>query len=952
MRSGFVRSASLCSLLLTTAAALAAPTYTVEVLNLPAGTDEGQGNSINASGAVVGQARPTGGFFQAMLWPSGSSTPTALAGVIGQSTSVANGINDAGDLTTVAGFDTPGSATGGTAHFWNGTTLSDIGKLGLGTPVGILSSIGNAVNNFDEVVGNAWASDAATGNEEAFIWQGGTLTGLGLLGGCTESDAADINNNSQIVGTASGSITCLPSQAVVWAGPAASPVSINAVLAAAGHPDNITLATGINDSGAVLGQRTANSKGRCVVFTPTPAPTAVDIGYLGVDGNLLDTCVPGKINNLGEVAARQTGNLNPSGIALLYSGGTLYDLNTLLDPASDAAWELLGATDINDSGTITGWGRFNGQLRAFRAIRTGGATAITVSDSVGTVDDRSLPFGPTTIGLGTIGTVTVTNGTASAATIAIPDGLSAPFGIADPQDCTVSLAANDSCTITITYDPVATSASSDTLTLDLDGTPAVVNVSGTGRTATTSITDSINPADDATVPFGNTILVGSSGPATVTVRNTDLVPVNVSVTEGLAAPFSFQDATACNVTLAPNQTCVLTVVFAPAAAGAVNEAFTVLAGGASSTVTVTGAPGVPNADFQVTQTADNRVLQPGVSGSDLATFTVTVKNNGPDGAAATVTDLLPAGLSFVSAAPGQGTYTQGTGVWDVGVLASGAQATLQLQAQAATAAAGCLASTATVAAVAPAIDSLTGNNSATVLIGAPACADLEIGASNVNDRLDGDILTPITAVDITHNIDVRNAGPGAATGVKLTLTGYSFVPAGDITGPPVAGTVIDVGNLAAGETKTVTIADFQVSNLGSGAEVDVTWSLSLAGNELDPDLVDNTDNGGYTVERSGTGSTGCFIATAAFGSYLDPEVLVLRQFRDRVLLASAWGRAFVGWYYRVSPPLADYLRRRAGLRLAARAALTPVVYAVKYPLPAGLLLLSLTVVPVVARRRR
>ncbi len=252
----------------------------------------------------------------------------------------------------------------------------------------------------------------------------------------------------------------------------------------------------------------------------------------------------------------------------------------------------------------------------------------------------------------------------------------------------------------------------------------------------------------------------------------------------------------------------------------------------------------------------------------------------------------------------------------------------------------------------PAVDSLTGNNSATIRIGAPACADLEIGASNVNDFLDGDILIPITAVDITHNIDVRNAGPGAATGVKLTLTAYSFAPAGDITDPPVAGTVIDVGNLAAGQTKTVTIADFQVSNRGSGEAVDVTWSLSLAGDELDPDLVDNTDTGSYTVERGGGGGTSCFIATAAFGSYLDPEVLVLRQFRDRVLLASAWGRAFVGWYYRVSPPLADYIRKREGLRLAARVALTPVVYAIRYPLPAGLLLLSLTLVPVVARRRR
>jgi hypothetical protein len=45
-----------------------------------------------------------------------------------------------------------------------------------------------------------------------------------------------------------------------------------------------------------------------------------------------------------------------------------------------------------------------------------------------------------------------------------------------------------------------------------------------------------------------------------------------------------------------------------------------------------------------------------------------------------VTDVLPAGLTFVSASPSQGTYTAGTGVWNLGALAFDATATLQITA--------------------------------------------------------------------------------------------------------------------------------------------------------------------------------------------------------------------------------------------------------------------------------
>ena len=56
------------------------------------------------------------------------------------------------------------------------------------------------------------------------------------------------------------------------------------------------------------------------------------------------------------------------------------------------------------------------------------------------------------------------------------------------------------------------------------------------------------------------------------------------------------------------------------------------------------------------------VSNPTPNVGDPITFTVTLTNQGPDAATGVqVTDLLPAGLSFVSANPSQGSYNSGTG---------------------------------------------------------------------------------------------------------------------------------------------------------------------------------------------------------------------------------------------------------------------------------------------------
>jgi hypothetical protein len=70
---------------------------------------------------------------------------------------------------------------------------------------------------------------------------------------------------------------------------------------------------------------------------------------------------------------------------------------------------------------------------------------------------------------------------------------------------------------------------------------------------------------------------------------------------------------------------------------------------------------------------------------------------------------------------------------------------------------------------------------------------------------------------------------------------------------------------------------------------------------------------------------GCYIATAAFGTPLDPSVSLLREFRDRRLLTSAAGRSFVKAYYRWSPGAAKAISRSPVLRVLTRVLLIPFI---------------------------
>lgn len=69
-----------------------------------------------------------------------------------------------------------------------------------------------------------------------------------------------------------------------------------------------------------------------------------------------------------------------------------------------------------------------------------------------------------------------------------------------------------------------------------------------------------------------------------------------------------------------------------------------------------------------------------------------------------------------------------------------------------------------------------------------------------------------------------------------------------------------------------------------------------------------TSSSSSTTSTSNSGSSGCYIATMAYGNYDHPQVLELRTFRDEFLSKSYLGRNFIKLYYRYSPLLVEKLK--------------------------------------------
>src|SRR5262249_34523207 len=201
------------------------------------------------------------------------------------------------------------------------------------------------------------------------------------------------------------------------------------------------------------------------------------------------------------------------------------------------------------------------------------------------------------------------------------------------------------------------------------------------------------------------------------------------------------------------------------------------------------------ADLQVSKSVSN----PPPNVGDTITYTVVLTDNGPDPATTvTVNDVLPAGVSFVSATPSVGAYDRNTGVWTVGTVNVGAPQTLTITAKVISP--NPAANTASVG-HSDVFDPNPANNSNSAGIN-PQEADLTLSKKVDNP-------TPNVGDTITFTVTLANTGPSAATNVQvadLLPDGLTFVNAVPSQGSynPMTG-VWAVGTVTTTMLQTLTV---------------------------------------------------------------------------------------------------------------------------------------------------
>jgi probable HAF family extracellular repeat protein len=286
--------------------------------------------AVNDAGQVVGRYVTDTWATRPFLYANGSMIDL---GTLGGTSAEAVDINGAGEV--VGTSDTASGQRHG--FIWDAVHhMRDLGTLAGST------SEAYAINDAGQVAGYA---ENGSGYQ-AFVYSGGVMTAMDMTG-YSQSAAFDINADGYLAGI------LLPAVGDSVA------FMRDSTLHDLGSPLlSASEAWLINDSGLVVGHSWASGQYRSFLYA---AGAAVDLG--GISG-FAKTYAWG-LSPTGQIVGNVSNNSGtPLSHAFVYTGGAIYDLNDLLVPGH--GWEyLVSANGVNRQGQIVGYGKINGQYRAF-----------------------------------------------------------------------------------------------------------------------------------------------------------------------------------------------------------------------------------------------------------------------------------------------------------------------------------------------------------------------------------------------------------------------------------------------------------------------------------------------------------------------------------------------------------------------------------------------------------
>lgn len=400
-----------------------------------------------------------------------------------------------------------------------------------------------------------------------------------------------------------------------------------------------------------------------------------------------------------------------------------------------------------------------------------------------------------------------------------------------------NLTVGQSATLTanVTVKPSGNYLNTATITASSVVDPVSSNNSSSATTTPNAVTDlSITKTVNNQVPLVGsnvifTVIVTNNGPSNATgVTVQDLLPNGYSFVSYTSTTGNYNSTSgvwnAGNILANGSKTLTIT-------------ATALQTGNYVNTATVTGneidinltnntssASTNPNiiADLAVLKTVSNTTP---LVGSQV-TFTITVTNNGPSNSQdVEVNDLLQSGYTYVSSTATLGLYNSSTGIWDIGNLANGNVASINIVAI--VNGSGDYSNTATVTQAFT--DPNPSNNTSTVTTTPVPTSDL-IVTKTVDNQ------TPLMGQNVTFTIELTNAGPSTATGIIVAdalPSGYTYV-----SHTATAGTYNQaqwtLSSLNSGVSETLTVVAL-VNPTGNYSN-----TATAFGNELDPNISNNT----------------------------------------------------------------------------------------------------------------